>query len=294
MSKAPDNFIAFILTHKRADNVITVKTLRNAGYTGPIHFVVDDEDPTAEDYKKNFGKKNVTVFNKKAMADKTDEGDNFNKRTTITHARNACYEVAEELGYKYFIQLDDDYTGFQYRVYDKENGLQMVHSLDEVFSAMLKFYKSTPTQTIAMAQGGDYIGGKENCFASSPTLLRKAMNSFICSTDRPIKFIGRLNEDVNTYVLNGSRGVLFFTFLRLSLSQLATQSNPGGITEAYLESGTYVKAFYTVMHHPSSVKVGLMGGMDEGRLHHKISWNHTVPKILRESVKNENNRDGSA
>ena len=28
--------------------------------------------------------------------------------------------------------------------------------------------------------------------------------------------------------------------------------------------------------------------MDEGRLHHKISWNYTVPKILREKVKRKN------
>lgn len=285
MSKSPSNFIAFILTHKRPDNVITVKSLRNAGYTGPIHFLVDNDDPTADEYKENFGKENVTVFDKKSMADKTDEGDNFNIRTAIIHARNACYEIAEKLGYKYFIQLDDDYTGFEYRVYDRENGLQMVHSLDEILCAMLEFYKSTPTQAIAMAQGGEYIGGKANRFASNPTLLRKAMNSFICSTDRPIKFIGRMNEDVNAYVVHGATGMLFFTFVRVSLGQLATQSNPGGLTERYLESGTYVKSFYTVMMHPSSVKVGLMGSMDKGRLHHKISWKHTVPKILRESVK---------
>ena len=49
--------------------------------------------------------------------------------------------------------------------------------------------------------------------------MRKAMNSFICSVDRPFQFVGRINEDVNTYVLLGSRGV-FLSILQIGLDQL--------------------------------------------------------------------------
>lgn len=38
------DFVVFILTHGRADSVITDKTLRKCGYTGPIVYVIDNED----------------------------------------------------------------------------------------------------------------------------------------------------------------------------------------------------------------------------------------------------------
>ena len=41
-----DDFCVFILTHGRPDRVITYKTLLNAGYTGRVYIVIDDEDKT--------------------------------------------------------------------------------------------------------------------------------------------------------------------------------------------------------------------------------------------------------
>ena len=70
------------------------------------------------------------------------------------------------------------------------------------------------------------------------------------------------------------------------MNQKQTQSNKGGMTDIYINQGTYVKSFYTVMMMPSSVKVGLMGNsMETKRLHHIINWNNTVPKIIKESFK---------
>ena len=43
------DFAAFILTHGRAGSVITDKTLRKCGYTGPIVYVIDNEDKAAAD-----------------------------------------------------------------------------------------------------------------------------------------------------------------------------------------------------------------------------------------------------
>ena len=39
-----DDFCVFVLTHGRADNVITARTLKRHGYTGKTFFVVDDQD----------------------------------------------------------------------------------------------------------------------------------------------------------------------------------------------------------------------------------------------------------
>lgn len=272
------DFCVLILTHGRPDNVVTVDSLRRAGYTGDIHFVVDNEDKSADQYIKNFGKDKVHIFDKKAYADNCDECNNFNERRTITHARNASFDIAKKVGVKYFMQLDDDYTSFSYR--NEEEGLS-IKSLDKILEYFLEFYKSIPALSIAFSQGGDHIGGFQ-----SLRLKRKCMNSFLCDVDKPFKFVGAMNEDVNTYTTLGSRGELFFTYMGLQLNQKATQSQAGGITDMYLRYGTYTKAFTTVMNMPSSVKVSLMGNKNM-RLHHHITWRNTVPRIVSEEYKKQ-------
>ena len=271
------DFAIFILTHGRPDNVITKKTLDSCGYTGSIYFIVDNKDDSIDKYIANFGKENVIVFDKKAMSKSIDNFDNFSNLKAIVHARNACFDVAKKLGIKHFMQLDDDYYYFGYR--DAEGAVKC-KNIDSVICSMIEFLDATPTSTIAFSQGGDHIGG-----FSGVKLKRKAMNSFICSTDKPFNFIGTINEDVNTYTTLGSRGCLFFTFTGFQLDQKDTQSQKSGITDTYRLQGTYVKSFYTVMTMPSSVKVSMMNSRNTPRLHHTIKWNNTTPLIISEKYK---------
>ena len=278
------DFAALILTHGRPSKVKTYHTLKSCGYTGRIVIVVDDEDDTVEDYKDAYGEE-VHVFSKEAIAKTFDEADNFNDRRAIVYARNASFEIAKKLGIKYFIQLDDDYTTFAYKFNgDYEYGDWKIKSLDSVFYAMLKFYNSTNITSIAMAQGGDFIGGKNSGFAKKIMPKRKCMNTFICSTERPFQFVGRINEDVNTYTSVQGRGEVFLTIPNIAITQLQTQSNSGGMTDIYLDGGTYIKTFYSIIFSPSCVKVALMGTKHK-RLHHKVSWNNAVPAIMREEYK---------
>lgn len=271
------DFIVFILTHGRPNNVKTYKLLRARGYTGKIYLIVDNEDKTINEYQDKYGKEFVKIFNKKEYADKIDEGNNFDNRKVIIHARNACFDIAKELGYTYFIELDDDYYSLGYR-YDE--GEKKINNLDKVFDLMLEYYINTPQiLSIAFSQGGDHIGG-----FSGIKLKRKCMNSFICSINRPFKFIGSINEDVNTYTTLGSRGMLFLTFTNINLSQGDTQSNDGGMTDQYAISGTYVKSMHSVIMHPSSCKASMMN-TKYPRIHHSISWNNTTPMIISENHK---------
>ena len=112
------------------------------------------------------------------------------------------------------------------------------------------------------------------------------MNTFFCSIDRPFKFIGRINEDVNTYTNYQSKGNVFFSIPFIQIDQLQTQSNEGGMTDVYLSSGTYIKSFYTVIFSPSCCKISLMGRTNK-RLHHRINWDNAVPKIINEKYKKE-------
>lgn len=277
------DFVVFILTHGRVDNQYTYRSLCEQGYTGRCVFVLDNEDGQVEEYKRRYGADNCYVFDKLAMSKRIDEvfrGD----RRVIVYARNACFDAARDLGYKYFIELDDDYTSFVWR-FDAECAYTpktpKIKNLDVVFESMLRYYINTPLTSLAMAQGGDFIGGSSNQMLRSIGTKRKAMNSFICSVDRPFEFKGRINEDVNAYTQLTSVGKIFLTIVQCNLQQKITQSNGGGMTDVYRDSGTYVKSFSSVIVFPSGVKVTLLNSHHK-RIHHNVYWEHTAPKILQE------------
>jgi len=278
------DFAVYILTYQRANKVITYKTLRDSGYTGKIYLVCSTDDNSLEEYRKRYGE-DVLIFNKEDYKGTFDIGDNFNKDNVVVFARNAIFDIAEQQKTKYFLVLDDDYTDFEYR-FDNNlwyNG-KKIKNLDKIFDLVLDYYKTIPALSIAFAQGGDFIGGKKGSLANAVKIKRKIMNTFFCSTERRFKFIGRINEDVNTYVYLNTIGKLVFQTNQIGINQLTTQKNTGGLTEFYLDSGTYVKSFYTIIFAPSCSTIKLMGNKYK-RLHHMISWNNTAVKILREEIK---------
>lgn len=273
-----DGFCAFILTHGRPDNVKTYQTLRQKGYTGRIVLVVDDGDKSLPRYLDTYGTESVYVFSKSQIALEFDQYDTSSDMRTIVYARNVCFKAAVDLGFSSFIQLDDDYYWFGHR---RVNGAVTTRNLDAIFSSLVRFLQDAPRVTsVAFSQGGDHIGG----YDPEKVMPRKAMNSFVCLTDRPFKFSGRINEDVNTYVGLGATGHVFLTVPQIQLDQKDTQSNAGGMTDVYLDGGTYIKSFYTVLSNPSCVKVKTVG-IHHPRLHHGISWDNAVPKILSESYR---------
>lgn len=278
------SFVVFILSHGRAGNVKTLRMLKKQGYTGKTIIVVDNEDELRNEYKRLYGKENIIVFDKSKV--EADTMDNFNKREIVVYARNIVFDIAKKLGYKYFLVLDDDYIEVSIRII-KDNMLKSVKikDLDKLFDDMLNFLDSSGALTVCLSQQGDYIGGKNGTYIKKG-ISRKAMNSFFCRTDKPFKYYGTINEDVNMYILNGMQGKKIFSVTNVSVCQTLTQSNKKGLTDIYLDLGTYVKSFYSVMMEPSCVVVSMMGGSKKGmRLHHMISWNNCVPKIIAEKYK---------
>lgn len=279
-----DDFAVFILTHGRADNVATIKALRRGGYSGKWYMVIDNEDADAERYRENFGADHVIMFDKQAAHDRADTMDNFNNHRAIIYARNESFRIARDMGLTYFLMLDDDYKEIDFRYADgKKLAAKPARNLDRIFESMLRFLDASGAETVAFAQGGDFVGGLEGGNFKKG-ILRKAMNSLFCRADRPIDFRGTMNEDVTTYTTLGSRGKLFFTLCAMCVIQIPTQSLDGGMTEAYLETGTYVKTFYSVMAMPSCIKVSMMYSKHR-RIHHRIDWERCVPKILNEKYR---------
>lgn len=286
-----NDFVAFILTHGRPDKIHTIDALRKAGYTGKIILVIDNEDKTADRYYELYGRDSVVMFDKLKKSTEFDTIDRGTDRRAIVYARNACFDIAEDLGYKYFLELDDDYTNFRQR-FIKDNGefgSWYLRDFDAVVDVMINFLETSGALTVAFAQTGDFIGGPSSKVFRD-RLARKAMNSFFCKTENRFDFIGRINEDVNTYVNLGSKGNLFFTVADMSLDQTQTQANSGGMTELYSSTGTYTKTFFTVISNPSCVKVCTVG-VQHPRIHHRIDWETAVPKIISGKYKKVTKED---
>jgi hypothetical protein len=280
------NHAALILTHGRPEYARdhTYRALRRQGYTGRILFLLDDEDDTADTYRDLFGADNVITFDKAAVAETFDTMDTSTDRRTVVYARNAAQAAARDMGLDYLIQLDDDFNIFVYRYWDVAGIIrgQVIRNLDPVFEAMFTLLDDTGAAVVAFSQGGDHMGGGgDEPFGGNlrKGYRRKAMNLMFLRTARPVEFLGRINEDVTAYVLHGSRGDLFFTMLNVQLDQTETQKGEGGMSDVYLDAGTYVKSFYTVMAAPSCVTIRSMGRFAR-RLHHHVSWDRAVPKIL--------------
>ena len=137
-----NDFAVLILSHGRPNNIKTIKALENANYTGRYYIVIDNEDKTKDEYIKLYGDK-VIIFDKQAISDnpKYDKFDNNNNKKVIFFARNASMEIAKDLGIKYYIQFDDDYTRFEFR-YEKDNVLKhdgKINNLDKVINLMINF-----------------------------------------------------------------------------------------------------------------------------------------------------------
>lgn len=285
----PDTFATFILTHGRAETMLTRDTLHRCGYTGRLYLLVDNEDKQLNDYLRLYGDE-VIVFDKAKVAKTVDTCDNQRRRDSVVFARNHNFAVAREMGLTHFWQLDDDYFNLHWSLDNDGSYLttttdSVIKNLDDIVGACLEFMDETPARTLCFAQAGDFIGGENGSVAKRGAeggFSRKVMNSFFFRTDRPVTFRGRVNDDVNLYVECGRRGDLFATIPRLRVQQPPTQQQPGGCTNVYKAFGTYIKSFYSVMVAPSCVGVRMLHGKGHSRIHHAVRWKNACAAIVDE------------
>jgi len=278
-----DAFCIFILTHKRASDILTLRTLNEkVGIYSNIYLLVSDDDDDLDIYKSKYGNMVIT-FSKDDVSKYTDTGSSPSIKQTPLYARNIVHEKAKNLGFNKFIVLDDDYYEFsirynvndvldRYKISDKETFYYVANLFFSYFDADERI------KAVCFAQSGDMIGGAGGSMARN-ILQRKAMNTFFCMTDRPFKFVGALNDDVSTYTTLSSRGDIFLTNTLCTIQQRSTQQASGGLTETYLKYNTYNKSMFTVIMGPSFAKISAML-TSTPRIHHTILKNNVYPKII--------------
>ncbi len=283
----PKDFAIFILTHGRAEIVVTYNEIKRAGYDGLIYIVIDDEDDQEDVYRRIYGEQ-VIKFCKSEVDKWTDRGDNkAEDKRAILWARNVTWEIASSLGLSHFMMLEDDQPAFMIRTTDSEYevlGGKKIRHFNAWINMAIEFLHDMDADTVAFGQGGDFIGGVHSR-GCRDMLKYKTMNSFICRTDRPIRFKGRYNEDCTDYVTGWMKGRGHWSIMALQVSQIETASLPGGMSETYKENGTYAKTAMSVCYAPSVVRFSMLRGQANERVHHNIRWNRVVPRIIRENNK---------
>ena len=276
-------FAVFILSHGRANDVKTAKTLTEQNYTGDWYIVIDNEDDQEPIYREKYGER-VIVFDKKAVADRTDTGDLDDDRRVGVFARNKIQDLARDLGYKYHLQFDDDFSNVKYRYYADGNlRSKNVKNLDDIFFSMVKYMDNCPKITwLSFGLPNYYLGGIENA-KWAQQMIPKTMGSFLMRADHPVAFSMRMNDDITTCAIEQSRGNLAYTYLPLMVDTPATQHASGGMTDIYRDNGTYRKTFYSVLVGPSFAKVSRE--TQTHRIHHRIDFGNCVPKLLSDKWK---------
>lgn len=207
-----NDFAVIIPTHGRHDRVFTIDSLRKSGYTGNFYLLCDDEDKQLDKYKTKYGDK-VMVFSKDDYKGKFDKMDNFGNKACVVYARNAMWDIAKKIGLKYFAVADDDYTAFEYRI-TSEGGYysKRIKNINDVFNSYTDFLITSKVDTVCFAQGGDFIGGKDNNkVANGFKVSRKMMNLYFFDVDKPIEFKGTINEDLTSSVTEGRTGRVILT-----------------------------------------------------------------------------------
>ena len=273
-------FAVFILSHGRADTISTYDVMRKYGYTGDMYVVIDNEDDQEAKYRQKFGEA-IIQFDKRDYVPITDLGDLDDDRRIGVFARNFIQDKAQEMGYQYHLQLDDDIHGFAVRyVINDKLACYTVRNMDVIIDAMLDYMDSVPFTSLSFGLPAYYMGGLNNN-AWKKRMIPKTMTTFIMRADDKQYFHMRMNDDITTSALNNMRGKMYYSYLPCMVELDPTQVQKGGMTEIYQDNGTYRKSFYTVMALPSCTKISSMG-VNDFRVHHEINWNCCVPKIINE------------
>ena len=275
-----DDFAAMICSHGRAETMTTYSMLRNQGYTGKIIVVIDDEDDQREAYEKNF--ECVEVFCKEEYYEKSD-GVIQGKQKGILYARNACYDIAEKYGLKYFTEFDDDLSAVRVRA--AEDGTTkscVVKNLDELFEAMLEVFKSPKVKSVSALSQGDYIGGAAS--KGFNQCVRVCNQAFFLMTERRVDFIASMNEDICSCLTYGMRGDLFLglngtMFLAEPIGNNTKMGN--GMSEFYKKLEPFARSFIGVIVRPDCV----VSESTDDSFRIKVKWDYAVPKILNERYK---------
>ena len=271
----------FILSNGRPDKVKTYDYLK-ASFSGDVYILCDDQDETLPAYKDKFGSK-VIVFGKDEWVKKSDPMDNFNSKKSVLYARNAVFEIAAAMGYRYFVMADDDIKDLQFR-YEQDGKLlaKPVSNVDKVIDYIVQLMNDTAISYFSFGTDKNFIGGVQNRNFQKK-VIDKVYNFIICKSGQQHSYKGIMNEDEIHNVISLSTGVLLKSLTAIQIvMEPVGKGETGGNSETYKENGyySYTRNFYPIIACPflevKPTSKGFIFGADR---------NLYTPKILAEELK---------
>lgn len=274
-----NDFAVFILSHGRAESITTINELLRSGYTGKWFVIIDNLDSDYEKYLNTY-KDHVIVFDKEKVAENVDTVTAHKELKSPVYARNACYDIASDLRLKYFAEFDDDLSSFYIR-YEEDGKLKAkkILEIDYVFDALIEFQEASGAYSVGIDSANGLVGGLNGKFKEG--IPRGLYQSFILRTDKRIEFKGILNEDDIALNLCNMVGKLTFQVVALNQSSPMRSTNEGGNHELYKDNSEYIRALYSVITCPSSMKIFPRNG----HITLKRTVNLAFPKIINERWK---------
>lgn len=270
-----NKYSVFIISHGRANNQLTVNSLRKCGYNDKIYIIVDNLDKQVDEYIENANGNEIVIFDKEKIFETCDTMDNFHNLSSALYARNFCFELAKRLNIDYFVLLDDDIQHFGIR-YDDNGSLKRkeIASINEVFDIYINYMQKANITCLGFGNEGGYIGGTGGKFSKG--YGRTTNQAMIFKTNTEARFLGTQNEDFNICCKYFSE--IFMEIYGVSIMTPVRGTNDGG--NNYDLSGMYISNFYSLILAPSFNKI-IIGK----NITLKRKWDCFVPMILSEEVK---------
>lgn len=247
------DFAVLILTHGRAHDQVTFHELEKRGYTGKAYLVIDDLDEQRAEYERLYGD-SVIVFDKREYAKRVDTMTTEDELRSVVFARNAAYDIADDLRLSYFAMFDDDLSQFTFR-YVKEGRLVSapVTDFDALFESMVGFLETTGVTSLNIASSGALIGGLAGVYGNG--MCWNINQALVVRVSDRLKFVGILNEDMNALLIGKDVGQVMLEAYAITKNSPQRGTNDGGLHSLYDDNKQYVRDFYSVIIDPSGLKV---------------------------------------
>jgi hypothetical protein len=280
-----NRFAIFITTHGRADNQITLNTFKSLGYTGDWYLVIDDTDVQYDAYIENYGAEHIIVFCKSAYVRLTDVCQSVPQPKAVVFARNAVEDIAECLGYKYFMVVDDDVTRLRlrYNVNGSLKSANLTNCIDQILDGIVQYMEDSGVACVTFGFTNTYRGGVASVekFTSRNRLCAEL---FIRNSEKRVDWRANFVEDLVTSIDAGVSGEVWLQFIPIQLELCMSEGvQQGGMSEAYNTTGRYMFYSMPAIIYPNCVSVEFDGTKWRTRTHAEFS----VPKIISSRYRKE-------
>jgi len=282
------NFAIFIITHERANNLLTLDTLKKCNYHGKIYLIIDNEDKDMEIYKLYTNKQiSLSIFNKKEIALRADTSLETKDNLSIScclFPRIYCELFAKKLNLKNFLVLDDDIKNFYHRV-NIDNKLKeiKINDFDLVCQEFCNYLNEANIAILGFGNTGSYLGG---IHSFDTDCRRKCANAFFRNTNINFDWKCCVLEDVVSCIHNGSLGSIVLELKCIKLEAFAyhnskNNNNFGGMNNLYNKLSDY-HALYSIIYNPIAFTI-IQNKHNKFIL--RTEYNKILPKIISSKYK---------